>query len=63
MLHLLCYLHDQKEHIGTNVENTNNLFPYLENFFGVRIDKVVVVETRETIINHNSNGLQLELFQ
>ena len=62
MLHLLCYPHGQKEHIGTNVENTNNLFPYLEEFFGVRIDKGVVVETRETIINHNSNGLQLELF-
>ena len=57
MLHLNCYYGNNN--IGTTVNTLDKVFDYLERFFGWSFDKVVVVETGETLYN---KGGQLELF-
>ena len=63
MYHLLCYSDQFKEsHIGTTQETlAGDLFGRLGQFFKTDIHKVVVVETRETILNPKAET-QLELF-
>ena len=63
MYHLLCYSDQFKEsHIGTTQETlAGDLFGRLGQFFKTDIHKVVVVETRETILNPRAET-QLKLF-
>jgi len=60
--HLLCYSTAWNEHTGTTQENLDDdLFSRLYKFFGVQINKVIVVETRKTIYN-KPVYIQKELF-
>ena len=53
--HVMCYSRSFKSgFIGTNVKTLENLFGYLDAFFGTTINKIVVVKTEKIIIRDAS---------
>ncbi len=65
MYHVMCYSKDFKEKfIGTNQKSLDgDLFGRLKRFFGVPMQKAVVVEHSRTLFNPETQHYsQLELF-
>ncbi|NCC65361.1 MAG: hypothetical protein EOM15_11965 [Spirochaetia bacterium] len=60
--HIMCFSHSFRERfIGTNVQTLDNIFEYVEQFFGTKIHKIEVVETGATL-EKIVPGMQLSLF-
>jgi hypothetical protein len=62
MKHLLCYP-PKGAHMGTAIKEMSvEVFPFLEKYLDMVIDRVVVVENGEVFLNPNIKNRQLELF-
>lgn len=60
--HIMCYSPSfPTKFIGTNVLTLDNLFEYAEKYFNTTINKIVVVETRQTLYNTNYKPVKKQL--